>query len=655
MRYYFFETSMQIRNGKDTPTLRALPGQTFPDGTAVDDTINVQAPKEPGTSANGTRLEYPIGTRFCSSHLELVTSKAKVFYTVYDEENGELPGQKNPDFFPVTDDVNRFQYVNPAHRNDTMNAAYVRFMLLGSQESGEEEQKTQKKNPKNAFVGPFDNKGKARPIAPSYSQRYEDQMDTEPELIADWMRKIVNEMNIRTMARRPKIDLATRAKIEDLYKGGESVDTIASRTRFNELLKKEKIDSIGLQTLAKGPFDWYLDMILSEHQKCSDCSAVERNFNNTLDVEETAFLIGRQMDRLNGTTTDIKSDATIINNIRKAMEMGWSVDEILDPAVSTTQPDLVSLGNALATGIIPVPQKGNKNGVTLLDQIIKDKKLACPRAKDGFAVNKRDWYVFLRNIKVRENTLLTGPSGSGKTEIVKKLCEVMNLPLTIISMGSITDPTEQFVGKMDLDPATGGTKFDWADFALAIQRPGVILLDEINRIPRGGANAIFSCLDKTRTLFASSAKSTDQREIKVNPECVFFATANIGSSFTDANEIDEALKTRFLEKKLHYLDVNEEKAVLVARTGIEEEDASNIAIVARGIRDEFKKGVLQHNVSTRETIRAAELVRDGFDVEDSLEIAILDMYEEGSGLDDKTSEMARVKSIISSRFNKRKA
>ena len=90
MRYFFFVTSHQDR-GKGTmdPTLRALPGQTFDDGTPVDTDYNVRAPKEPGTSANGCRLEYPDGTIFCSSFLEEVTNQngksTKPFYSVYDQ------------------------------------------------------------------------------------------------------------------------------------------------------------------------------------------------------------------------------------------------------------------------------------------------------------------------------------------------------------------------------------------------------------------------------------------------------------------------------------------------------------------------------------------------------------------------------------------
>lgn len=645
MRFYFFETSMQERGNGPQPTLRALPGQTFKDGTPVETTYNVQAPKESDSSANGNRNEYPIGTVFCSTHLEVVTtSTGKEYYTVYDKENNIIPGGEDPDFHPVSSDPN-FNYVKPDHKDERMNIAYLKFTTFGTQETEDEHEKKKKVT----ISGPSDVNGKARTPVVLFEPKYDDQLDIETELIVQWMKKILMDMNVKTVAKRPKAQGETTDKVEYLFRSGESVDTIASRTRFNAICKEQKMDTLGLANINKGPMNWYLDLLVAEHEKQSECTAVTRTHENKQDVEDAAFIIAKEMDSVYGTTTPLDAEPSIIANITKAIESGWTVDDVLNPDVLGLKDNIIELAAEL-TNILP-PKK-NQARKSLFETLASDKKLSCPKASEGFYVDKKIWLLLLRNLKVKQNTLLTGPSGSGKTELVKKLCEVTNTPLTIIQMGGVTDVTEHLVGKLDLDPSTGGTKFDWAEFAQAIQRPGVVLLDEINRIPRGGANILFSVLDNTRTLHANGAKSTDVREIKVNPECCFFATANLGSEFVDANEIDEALRTRLCAQiPLGFMDIKTEASVLESRTRIDYDDARAIAEVAADIRREYRKQTIQYNISVRETLYTAELVRDGLDVEDALEYGFLSHYEKGMTDNDPASEWGQVKALIATHFN----
>lgn len=655
MRFFFFKTEMIERGNGPQNTLRALPGQTFEDGTPVETDLNVQSPKEVESSSNGNRLEYPVGTYFCSDHLgKITTSTGKTFYSVYDPDNNIKVNGDDPNFHPVSDDPN-FNYVKPKHKSDQMNIAFVKFQNFGTQTTTEDTgMPATKKKTGKGISGPADINGKARAAVPSFESAYDDQLDTESELVVQWVKNLLNSLGVRAMAKRPKNSPETQQKIEELYRAGETIDTIASTQRFNALATKEKMNALDLSNIAKGPLDWYLDLLLNEHRKQDDSTAIGRDIKQKTDVEDTAFLLAKEMDTQYGTTTDITSNPAIVTEIKKAMEEGWTVDMMLRPDVINTRQTLAELASDLATGVIPVPNKG-KSGKSLFEVLKSDMRLKCPEAKKGFHVDKNIWLLLLRNLKVKQNTLLTGPSGSGKTELVKKLCEVTNTPLTIIQMGGVTDVTEHLVGKLDLDPSTGGTKFDWAEFALAIQRPGVVLLDEINRIPRGGSNILFSVLDNTRILHANGAKSTDNREIKVNPDCAFFATANLGSEFVDAHEIDEALRTRFCAQiPLGFMDIKTESAVLKARTGIEEEDATVIAQVAADIRREYRKGTVQYNVSMRETIYTAELVRDGLEVEDALNYGFLTHFEKGLTDNDPNSEWGQVRALIASHFNNKK-
>ena len=66
----------------------------------------------------------------------------------------------------------------------------------------------------------------------------------------------------------------------------------------------------------------------------------------------------------------------------------------------------------------------NENGTaaapnSMLLQMKADRKLAVPTIEgEGFHIAEKDWYLLVRNIKSKVNTLMVGPSGTGKTELV---------------------------------------------------------------------------------------------------------------------------------------------------------------------------------------------------------------------------------------------
>ena len=651
MRYYFFVTSLENRGGKSPRnTLRPLPGQKFDDGTDIDPKWNVQAPKEKGSSINGNRLDYPEGTVFCGTHLDICTDKSTPYYTVYKTDaNGAV--DMNPDFHPVSDDPN-FQYVRPEHKSDRMNAAYTLFKNFGEQSDGQEEQMQTTPDtslrPRGEAYSPQKN-GKAVGIIPDWKPAYTDQLATESDLLAVWMKRILTEMGISTMARRPRADANTIKMIDQLLRCGESVDTIASKARFDAVYTEQQMDPAGLSTISCGPFEWYLSRLVDEHERGRDCTAFERNPDNAVQIAEGAFIICTDFNNQTGTFHN-PGDPSLQTDLKKALQGGWTLDDILHPDVLNAKGDPASLCAALASGVIPLPERiGASRGDSLIQKLMKDKKNAAPKDSEGFHVEERMWKVLVRNLYQKKNTFLKGPSGCGKTEVIQRLCKQTGTPCTLIQMGAITDPTAQLIGKSELEVVNGQTvtRFDWADFAQAIQKPGVIILDEINRCPGNGTNLLFNVLDGNRVLMAADAKSTDVRTIKVNPDCVFFATANIGYQYKGTMELDLALDTRFMTVEVDYLDQKTEQTILVSRCKIPSEDAKNIAIVAKAIRASAKNRELRHSVSTRETLMCAELVKDGFSCEEAMEIAFLPVFEN----DYESNERDSVRAMIAGRFN----
>jgi nitric oxide reductase NorQ protein len=282
--------------------------------------------------------------------------------------------------------------------------------------------------------------------------------------------------------------------------------------------------------------------------------------------------------------------------------------------------------------------KGEKT-LTLLERIREEHP--CPPIETGFYVEPRIWEFLVRNIIQHKNTMLIGPTGTGKTEIIMKICETLGLDCHIYDMGSMQDPLTDLLGSHRLE--NGSSVFDYAKFVEDVQKPGVILLDELSRAPLMTNNILFPCLDVRRQLPIEIADSKHDRVVKVHPECVFIATANIGSEYSGTNEIDAALLNRFLPLQLNYLPANIEIEILKIRTGVDTTIASEVVSKFNTIRIAYNENRLSKSVSTRELIACGELIADGFSVNDAIDFVVCQKFLNSS----YESELTTVKRILS--------
>jgi nitric oxide reductase NorQ protein len=264
---------------------------------------------------------------------------------------------------------------------------------------------------------------------------------------------------------------------------------------------------------------------------------------------------------------------------------------------------------------------------SLFEKISADPKFKCPTPnEDGFYMKDMDWKLLIRNIQKHVNTLILGPTGCGKTSCIQLICDRIGVPLEIFDMSTIIDPISSLLGVHRI--SEGRSIFDFAKFTQAIQRPGVILLDELNRSSLSSGNVILSCLDQRRTLYVEIAGSKDIREIKVHPEVTFIATANVGSEYTGANSaMDRALLNRFFPLELGNIPSAEESSVLMKRTKIEKSDSDLIVKVANNIRSLYNKQEISLSLSIRETLMVADLVSDGWSLGNAMEMIYLPLYE----------------------------
>lgn len=263
---------------------------------------------------------------------------------------------------------------------------------------------------------------------------------------------------------------------------------------------------------------------------------------------------------------------------------------------------------------------------TLLSKMRRNKELNPPSLKDGFYVDKDNWYLLLRNITNQVNTMLVGPTGTGKTELVMMACKRLGIRCSVYDMGSMYDPVAGLLGVHRLQEG-GVSVFDYAKFTKDIQEPGVILLDELSRAPVMTNNILFPCLDSRRKLPVEIAGGDDLREIKVHSECTFIATANVGSEYTGTMSMDRALVCRFFPLELDYMPKASEVDILVNRCGIPVDYANNVVSVANSIRDLYRKQEISCSVSTRETLMVGDLIADGWSTLNAMVMVFLPLFE----------------------------
>lgn len=236
-----------------------------------------------------------------------------------------------------------------------------------------------------------------------------------------------------------------------------------------------------------------------------------------------------------------------------------------------------------------------------------------------FKVDIGTYKMLEHNIKKNINTLLIGPTGLGKTDIVVNIAEVLGVPITIFDMGTMTDPIMGLVGTHIIEVKDGKTfsQFKKSRFSEVIQKPGIVLLDEVSRAAAAANNLLFPCLDFRREL-PMEYSFGDTAPIKIHPDCVFFATANIGSQYTGTHKLDRALIDRFMIIAVDALTKNQIVSSLeITHPNLSNTDRAKIVKVYMDINKEHDEFKIGFNLSIRHLKTVAELVQNEFTIYDA--------------------------------------
>jgi nitric oxide reductase NorQ protein len=234
------------------------------------------------------------------------------------------------------------------------------------------------------------------------------------------------------------------------------------------------------------------------------------------------------------------------------------------------------------------------------------------------------------------NILFKGPSGSGKTESARDLARRSELPFHKVDASAMVDP-EAWFGTREVVVEDGAPKtvYIQSAFVEALQKPCVLLIDEINRVADAVRNILIPLFDDSRQV----TNPLTGQIVKRHPLCFVIMTGNVGIAFTGTYAIDPALLTRALTTNFSYLGPDDETAVVIARTGIPKGFA---ATLVRFAGDTRKKAAADEDflpVSTREVLSAAFLVAQGLDMTTAVRQSVINSASEEGGAESHRAQL----------------
>lgn len=261
------------------------------------------------------------------------------------------------------------------------------------------------------------------------------------------------------------------------------------------------------------------------------------------------------------------------------------------------------------------------------------------------------WKYMVRSTVRSKNILLLGPTGCGKTLAAQSVAKVLGdeSKFFYFNLGATQDARSVLIGNTHFNSKTG-TVFKESTFVKAITTPNaVILLDEISRAHHDCVNILMTVLDDLQRYLRLDEKE-DNHLIHVADGVTFISTANIGTEYTATRVMDRALLSRFPVKiEMNPLDGDSEYSLLQNRFKIKNEQENYILKSVCDIADHTRKQVLMDDskitnfIPTRTTVEIAELIVDGFTLEEIAETTIYPNFSKDGGVD---SERVYMKQLV---------
>lgn len=232
------------------------------------------------------------------------------------------------------------------------------------------------------------------------------------------------------------------------------------------------------------------------------------------------------------------------------------------------------------------------------------------KVKQLKGVKHNQFETLLKITAVGQPTLVVGPAGTGKTHGAAQVAEALDLSFHSISVGSQTSKSD-LIGYMD-----GGGTYRTTQFREAYEHGGVFLLDEADA---GNSNVLILLNAALSNGYMAFPDGMIQRHEKFR----MIATANTfghgaNRKYVGRNQLDAATLDRFTVLVWDIDDKVEQSMAGADDTG--KRWLKAVRAVRKRVDEELELRVV---ISPRATLRGAQLLAAGLELDQVLELALV--------------------------------
>lgn len=271
----------------------------------------------------------------------------------------------------------------------------------------------------------------------------------------------------------------------------------------------------------------------------------------------------------------------------------------------------------------------DKNRVSAFEQdLFPDFRISSfspPKHSKDLCIPQRKWEFLCHTLYLRKYPFLLGPKGCGKSSVAMELADAMGMEYFAFDMGQAFKPKKMFLGGLIIGDE-GKTAAVRSEFfkAFTSERPTLIFLDELTRIPMVAANFLMTILDRKQSYLYDEDSGVRYNK---GENVLFVAAGNTGFAYVSTQRLDSAFEDRFIKVQLNYLSPEEETALIQQRYPlVKMAAATQLAEVARLLRQAEQKEALTVSLSTRQVLDAAAYLQLGYTLREVVEEVILTNY-----------------------------